>query len=614
MNLKLKSVATMVLAASAIGSLAFASDATPPKKHKVAAKKADAPCCAATEDQIQALRRDLQGQIDGLKSDLAAKDAALRDAQQKAADAEAAAARAQAATAGVADNAAAVSALQGTVNDLKANQASLATTVSDETAKIKKEMESPNVLHYKGIAITPGGFTAAETVWRPHSTGADIPTPFTSIPFPQAEAYHLSEFYGTGRQSRVSLLGEGKTNWGTIRGYWEADWLGTGVTSNNNQSNSYVMRQRVIWGQAVTNSGWGFAGGQMWSLATEDAKGLSNFSGDIKTPQTIDPNYSVGFVWTRQFGFRVTKSFGDKFAVGIAAENPQVLSPGGTITLNPGISYLWGNPGSGAGLYNGGANGATCTSTSTSTPVSITCIPGYLTTYAINATPDFVAKLAFDPGYGHYEIIGIARSFRDRIYDGTVTPPFNDTVWGGGIGGSIRVPVAHKLDVGLKALYGHGTGRYGASTIADVTVGPTGEFKPLESLSALGTLEFHATPRLDIYANYGGDYIGKWLYTNSAGKAGGYGIGESNSGCGTENLTPTSPVIPSSGSSCTGVNRDLQEATLGYWYDIYRGPKGRLRQGVQYSYASRVIWANLSGYAPKGIENMFWTSFRYYLP
>jgi hypothetical protein len=614
MNWKLKSVAAIALAASAIGTFAYASDATPPKKHKPAAKKADAPCCAATEDQIKQLRQDLQSQIDGLKSDLAAKDAALRDAQQKAADAQASADKANAAAAGVADNAAAVSALQGTVSDLKANQASLATTVSDETTKIKQSIESPNVLHYKGIAITPGGFTAAETVWRSHSTGSDIPTPFTAIPFPQAEAYHLSEFYGTGRQSRVSLMAEGKVNWGTIRGYFEGDWLGTGVTSNNNESNSYVFRQRVIWGQALTNSGWGFAGGQMWSLATEDRKGLSNLSGDILTPQTIDPNYNAGFVWTRQYGFRVTKSFGDKLAIGVSAENPQVLSPGGTITLNPGTSYIWGNPGSGAGLYNGAISGETCTSTSTSTPVSVTCIPSYLTTYAINPVPDFIAKVAIDPGYGHYEIIGITRAFRDRIYEGTNGTPWNDTQWGAGIGGSARVPVTHMLDIGVKALYGHGTGRYGSSTIADVTVGPDGRFKPLESLSTLGTLELHATPRLEIYADYGADYIGKWLYENTAGKAGGYGIGESNSGCGTENLTPTAPTIPSAGASCSGVNRDVQEGTLGYWYDFYKGPHGRLRQGIQYSYSSRVIWANLPGYAPKGIENMFWTSFRYYLP
>ncbi len=50
MNWKLKSVAATLLAASAIGAVAFASDATPPKKHQAAAKKAEAPCCAAPED------------------------------------------------------------------------------------------------------------------------------------------------------------------------------------------------------------------------------------------------------------------------------------------------------------------------------------------------------------------------------------------------------------------------------------------------------------------------------------------------------------------------------------------------------------------------------------
>src|ERR1035438_7958960 len=44
---------------------------------------------------------------------------------------------------------------------------------------------------------------------------------------------------------------EGKVSWGTLRAYYEADFLGTGITSNNNQSNSYVMRQRVVWGQEL---------------------------------------------------------------------------------------------------------------------------------------------------------------------------------------------------------------------------------------------------------------------------------------------------------------------------------------------------------------------------
>ena len=144
-------------------------------------------------------------------------------------------------------------------------------------------------------------------------------------------------------------MSEGKTSWGTLRGYYEADWLGTGITSNNNQSNSYVLRQRVIWGSAETNNHWKFAGGQMWSLATEDKKGISNASSDIMTPQTIDPNYVTGFVWTRQYGFRVVKSF-EHAAFGIAAENPQLLY---TASLAGNTPYaVLGSAGNNGGNYN----------------------------------------------------------------------------------------------------------------------------------------------------------------------------------------------------------------------------------------------------------------------
>ena len=39
----------------------------------------------------------------------------------------------------------------------------------------------------------------------------------------------------------------------------------------------------------------------------------------------IDPQYVVGFNWERQYGARVVKNFGDKFAFGVSAENPRKL-------------------------------------------------------------------------------------------------------------------------------------------------------------------------------------------------------------------------------------------------------------------------------------------------
>ena len=142
------------------------------------------------------------------------------------------------------------------MTDLKANSASLAVTVSDETTKVKKALDNPTALHYKGINITPGGFVAGETVYRTHATGGGITTPFNALPYESADAYSLSEFYGEGRQSRLSLLAEGKLSWGTVKGYYEADFLGTGTSANNNQSNSYVLRQRVLYAMAETNNHW----------------------------------------------------------------------------------------------------------------------------------------------------------------------------------------------------------------------------------------------------------------------------------------------------------------------------------------------------------------------
>ncbi len=66
-------------------------------------------------------------------------------------------------------------------------------------------------------------------------------------------------------------------------------------------------------------------------------------------------------------------------------------------------------------------------------------------------------------------------------------------------------------------------------------------------------------------------------------------------------------------ANCTADTKDVQEFTAGYWYDFYRGPAGRLRQGLQYAYFQRNIWSGI-GTTPKGTDNMFWTSFRYYLP
>src|SRR5271166_4360475 len=210
--------------------------------------------------------------------------------------------------------------LQHDVADLKTVSGNTVNELQ-ETQKRVAGLESPLAIHYKGITLTPGGFLAAETVWRQRSMLSDINTPFNSTPFSSAGQARQSEFYGSGRQSRASMLAQG--NLGNVKatGYYEADFLSAGVTSNNNQSNSYTLRQRQAWGQAALSNGWSFTGGQMWSLVTETKKGVDNRSEAL--PMTIDPQYSVGFSWARQYGFRVVKDFNNHFWLAASLENPQ---------------------------------------------------------------------------------------------------------------------------------------------------------------------------------------------------------------------------------------------------------------------------------------------------
>ena len=520
--------------------------------------------------------------------------------------------------------------------------------------------DEPTSIRFKGITLTPGGFMAAETVWRQKALASDVNTPLNSIPFDGSSNAHLSEFQASGRQSRISMLVQGGLSNVKIGGYYEADFLSAGVTSNPNQSNSYTLRQRQFWGQAAFDNGITFTGGQQWSLLTETAHGMDNRTEAL--PMTIDAQYHVGFSWARQYGARVTKNFNNKVWLGFSVEesqptvtvhgNPTAQAAGSTvclatgtppactgtatINLNPTFNnYLFGAFGTGGGLYNGTAS------------------------YGYNEAPDFVVKAVFEPGFGHYEIFGVVGAVHDRIFPcvtnpgvvgdgmcgGSATSGFgatNVSATTGGAGANARWNLfAKKVDLGLHFFGGTGIGRYGSSGLADLTVRPDGSVVPVHNFQGLGTLQFHPTPKLDIYLNYGDEYEERTAYTTLAGKAEGYGNPLfSNSGCWTETLPITGPssstnlgapnglagstgFIPGALGSCTGDTRNILEGTLGFWYRFYKGSKGTFQYGMQYSNVYRIAWAGVGGGAapplsesgqPHADENMVFTSFRYYLP
>lgn len=595
---------SLVLTASAVaapsGQQAGGTTTTTVKKTRTKATTKSSSVSVARE--LQEMKQALdaqQQQIQQLNQQLQTRDGKIQQLEQRLDQSQAAAQQAQSKADAAANQASqqdqAVNALKTDVTDLKANATNTALSIQEEQKKVSEAIESPVALHFKGITLTPGGFVAAETVYRGHALASDINTPFNSIPFKGASQANMSEFFASGRQSRASLLAEGKVKGAKLSGYYEADFLSAGVTSNNNQSNSYTFRQRQLWGQVAMDNGFNITGGQMWSLVTETKKGLDNRSEAL--PMTIDPQYTAGFSWARQYGFRVTKNFANKFWLGFSVENPQTTFAGHGLNNN----FILGSAGTGGGLYNSTAN------------------------YSFNQSPDIIVKAAVEPGFGHYEVFGIFSEMRDRVFPGatallpSAAGAFNDSRPGGGVGANARVSILKKhVDIGAHALAGTGVGRYGTSGLPDATARPDGTLALIKSYQGLGTLEFHI-PRLDVYLNYGGEYAARTAYFNSLTKKGsGYGFPTfSNVGCSTE-IVPGSTGAgggfnPGSLSNCTGDTRAVTEGTVGFWVKVYNGSKGRIQWGPQYSYISRGTWAGLGG-APKAVENMFLTSFRYYLP
>jgi hypothetical protein len=651
-------------------------DATPAKP--VAAKSN-----ADVVEEVEELRQELQT----LKEALARRDQQIDEAQKIAAEANARAAAAVAKSAEVNESPAPPNPKPTTMamNNMPepSSPAPAPAAIADQGQK-KDSEDGPVAIRFRGVSITPAGFLAGETVNRTHATGGDIPTAFTGIPFDGNSLADVSEFNFSARQSRLSALFEYKLGGTKLNGYVEGDFLGAGTTSNNRQTNSYVYRQRQLYAMATFANGWSVTGGQQWTLATENKKGITNRVGDSigeSLPNMIDPNYVVGLTWARSDAFRVARNF-DKAAFAFSIEGPQTTIGGRGFTTSTNTSatgavttaqnFWLDAPGTAAGLFN--AFDATG--------------------YTPNKLPDFMVKAAFDPGFGHYEILGIISTFRNRIYPcavvsptasnagGTVilvgnpiNPPeclssagavltspsalgaYNDSRTGGGVGASMALPLAHKkFEVGLKAVYGDGVGRFGASQLSDVTARPDGSLALIRNEQTLLKFDIHPSPKWDLYAYFGNEYAARTqytgyssvkvtntaaipafgtqpsypsiaTYTTSTSGIGGYGnFLANNSGCATEE-PPSGTSTPGTGGTCAGDIRNIFEGTIGFWHRLFQGSPdhmgwaGRIQWGLQYSYLEKFAWsgagdvaAGAPGIAPKGIDNIFFTSIRYYLP
>ncbi len=465
------------------------------------------------------------------------------------------------------------------------------TAQTEQTERIKNL--KPGSFMIGDTTVTFGGYAAAESVYRNRSEGADINSDFNSgMPFASSPAFHRDEFRGSARQSRLSLLAQSNPEKDVqLSAYFESDFLGAAVTSNSRESNSYTPRLRQAYATYDQNdSGFHLLGGQSWSLLTLDKAGITPRQENV--PLTIDAQYIPGFTWTRNWQMRATQDlFNHELTAAISVESPQAVTSGNGAAATA----------LGGFTNNFCTGGAPCTGT-----VAGAGLLNSTTTYSNDFAPDIIAKIAADPGWGHYEVYGVGRFFDNRT---TLTAggggADHDAV-GGGVGAGAILPVVPKmLDFQASFLAGYGIGRYGSAQFPDFTLAPDGHVVPLPEVEALVGIIGHPTPAWDLYAYAGTERVEKetWSFSGGTGGNTGYGNPRANtSGCNFE--TPAN-------SNCSPFTSSIEQLTLGAWWRLYQGRYGNMAIGAQGSYTRRNAFAGTGG-APSTDEDIVMTSFRYY--
>jgi hypothetical protein len=566
-------------------SLGVAAQAAPKHHHHAAAAGADG---SATQEKIDSLTAAVSTLEQRLNDEAAARQA--DEARAQAAEAKADSAEADA---------------QATRAEMQSQIQTIPSDVQTAVASIKPKTDQ---IYYKGITLTPGGFLEAAGIYRSKSEDSDLASNFAKIPLGNNAVGHTQELRGSARQSRLSLLAQGKINDATTAAFYvETDFLGAAQTANSNSTNSFNLRIRNVYGSLDWNdSGWHLLAGQNWSLATMNTKGITPRA--ELTPPSIDAQYVPGFAFARQPQLRLTKDFDDKQVwLAVSVENPQTTFTGSTAT---GVAAL---------------TGATGSSLTASASAGTSASSGFtnINTFSLNHVPDVIGKIAFEPNIGgarpvHLELFGLYRDYYDRINIGTNTFGYatgisNSDVSGGGVGGGVTVNVVPKLlDVQGSFLTGTGIGRYGAAGLPDATLQPNGKIVPIPETMFLAGATLHATPALDVYL-FGGQESESSKPFNAGGKFFGYGNPNYvNSGCLAE------PATGATALTCTGNVKSVDQITAGFWDKVYSGSFGYVRVGVQYSHTDLDTFAgaNAAGHvgslAPKTSDDMIFTSFRYY--
>lgn len=534
----------------------------------------------AIERQIRALQTELRR----VKSDLASRSREVDAARAAAARADETAAMVRAAQASPAARAEVV----------PPGYALVRSPDSGQLVMERISLEPPRPPLKQGqfrvgdVTITLGGYADLTAIYRSRNEVADISSNLnTGIPLRNSPNYHQGEFRETARATRISGLVEANPDAVTkLTAYTEIDFQAGPPTANSNQTNSYSPRIRQAFATYDRSDlGLEILGGQAWSL-------LTLYQGDITgrneaIPLTIDSAYNAGFTWTRQPQFRVAKSFDNKlFWLALSAENPQTVFYTGPNGLAPSTVGT-------INVNNPGGSGFPST-----------------TNYSTNIAPDLIAKAAFNPRIGSFQVYGVGTIEHDRVsLPGTGT---SNTHFAGGAGAGAFIHVIPNpdpkgkalLDFRVSGLAGEGIGRYGSAQLPDAIVSSTGTPVPIPEWMAFVGVEGHPTPDFDLFG-YLGTERESARYFEVKGK--GYGYGSP--------LYPNTTCDIELGSStgCVGNTSGVTEGTVGGYWKFLHGPFGTMQAGVSYSYIYRSIFQGSGNVrTPHTDQNQVLLSFRYY--
>ncbi len=452
--------------------------------------------------------------------------------------------------------------------------------VQRPVAMQKRETEaiSPLSISIGNTTFAPLGFVDATFYGRSSNVGSGIGTNFGGIPFNTSATDHVSESNFSTQNSRIGFRVDSTVLGGKVLGYFEADFLGNAASSVYVTSNADTFRMRNVFVDWRKN--WfELLGGQDWSLATPNRKGLSPLPSDIFYTQNMDTNYQAGLVWSRQTQFRFVAHPSDNFAIGLSLENPQ--------------------------QYIGGSGGLSATAVTLPAASAISTLAGTQlnngsNTYsAANLHPDIIVKAAYDAHVGdgqilHLEAGGIVRSFKDAVPFGTPTAFRSDTVTAASGEVNANLEVAKGFRLIANTFFGSGNGRYVFGLAPDVIVRADGSLSPVHTYSTVDGFEWTLHKNTVVYGYYGGVYIQRDVAVDANGKSLiGYGFtGSSNND-----------------------NRAIQEPTFGVIQTFWKNPNyGALSLITQYSYLSRNPWYVALGAPEATHTNMFWVDLRYTLP